>query len=555
MSEQRAYAFGETDDRVKIAVTWSEWPNMLSAGVFLIVGILIFATFQDYGISWDEMLQNVYGIKLLQYYTSGFNDMSAFNYSNLYLYGGFFDLVAAIINRVSPFGMYETRHLLGGLVFLGGLIGAWRLVYLLAGKRAALIALVCLATTPLLYGHGFINPKDSPLAWLLVWVIYFGCRILDAPTRVSTGTIVGFGVSLGLALGTRVIAVAFPTYVAAVLCFSMWVQNFEAQRAHAVGYQTWLQARPLLAAAPVALLVMAVFWPWSVQSPLNLLHAAQVFSNFSWHPLVLWGGQLLQSTELPSLYVARLLVVQLPEYVIGGLVLAVVGAAVALRHGGLHIFNTSKGRCFLFLAMSVAVPLTAFMIMKPVAYNGLRHFLFVVPPLVVLAAIGIDRALSYLSARGIAWAAVGWTLLTVGWAWQIVVMARLHPYEYVAYNTLVGGIPGAENRFELDYWGTSLAEASRGLAEYVAKNHITEGGTKAKVFVCGDRTSAEYFLPKNIEVTERLASADFYMAINDPPCRYRFDDPPKAIFEVQREGVTLSYVLDVRTPPDTPTDQ
>jgi len=557
MSEQRAYTLDAADEnrRLDIAFTWSEWPNMLAMGVFLIVGVLIFATFQDYGISWDEMLQNVYGIKLLEYYTSGFENLGAFNYSNLYLYGGFFDLVAAAFNRVSPFGVYETRHLLGGLIFLVGLIGGWRLTHLLAGKRAALIALVCLATTPLLYGHAFINPKDSPLAWLLIWVIYFGCRILMAPERASTGTIVGFGISLGLALGTRVIAVAFPAYIAAVLCFSMWVQNFEARRAHTVGHQAWLYARPLIFAAPIALVPMAMFWPWSVQSPLNLLRAAEVFSNFEWRPLVLWGGQLLQSTNLPSGYITQILFLQLPEYVLVGCILTMIAAGVAVYRGGISLFATGKGRSYLFLALSAMVPVVAFMIMRPVAYNGIRHFLFVVPPLVILAGIGLDRALSTFAARGRTLTAGASLLLVFGIAWQIFSMVRVHPYEYVSYNSIIDGIRGAENRFELDYWGTSLAEASRGLADFVAKNHLTDGGKKAKVFVCGDRTSAEYFLPKNIEVTDKLSLADFYMAINDPPCRYHFDNPGKAIIAVQREDVTLSYVLDIRLPAGTPTDQ
>ncbi len=30
---------------------------------------------------------------------------------------------------------------------------------------------------------------------------------------------------------------------------------------------------------------------------------------------------------------------------------------------------------------------------------------------------------------------------------------RLHPYQYVSFNRLTGGIPGAAPLFELDYWG------------------------------------------------------------------------------------------------------
>src|ERR1041384_5517648 len=35
-------------------------------------------------------------------------------------------------------------------------------------------------------------------------------------------------------------------------------------------------------------------------------------------------------------------------------------------------------------------------------------------------------------------------------------IVRLHPYEYIYYNSFVGGIRGADGHFELDYWRTSL---------------------------------------------------------------------------------------------------
>jgi hypothetical protein len=534
-------------------VDWADWPNMAAAGVFAVLGAVILATFQDYGISWDEMLQNTYGQKLLTYYASGFQDEAVFDYANLYLYGGFFDLIAALFNSVSPFGEYETRHLLGGIFFLAGLIGAWRLANLLAGGRAALITLLCLALTPLLYGHGFINPKDSPLAWLVVWVIYFGCRILENPERTPPSVIVGFGVSLGLALGTRVIAFAFPAYVAAVLSFSIWVRNIRELRARTITHEVWQTARPLLLAAPIAILVMAIFWPWSVQAPFNIVGALEIFSDFVWRPLVLWSGALIPSSDLPAVYLTRLLFFQLPEYVIfGALAITIVGVR-ALRMRRLAVFADASGRQYLFLVMSFVVPVAAFMILRPVAYNGVRHFLFVVPPLVILASLGIDHALTWIATKGRVWVAAGWVLLVIGWGWQIDQMIRLHPYQYLSYNALIGGIPGAENRFELDYWGTSLAEASRGLVAFAAREHFPEAGATARVFVCGDRQSAQYFLPKNFQVTDRLQNADFYIGINDPPCRYHFDNPQKSIFQVQREGVTLSYVLDLRTP--VPTEQ
>ncbi len=44
-------------------------------------------------------------------------------------------------------------------------------------------------------------------------------------------------------------------------------------------------------------------------------------------------------------------------------------------------------------------------------------------------------------------------------------MARLHPYEYVFFNHIIGGVRGAQTRFMLDYWGLAFKEAGAKLRE------------------------------------------------------------------------------------------
>ena len=73
-------------------------------------------TFRDYGVTWDEDVHNWYGNFVLDYYLSFFGDKTALHWQDLYNYGAVFDMVAAALNRVSPIGVYETRHLLNGLV-------------------------------------------------------------------------------------------------------------------------------------------------------------------------------------------------------------------------------------------------------------------------------------------------------------------------------------------------------------------------------------------------------------------------------------------------------
>src|SRR5580692_3862586 len=157
--------------------------DRLSAAVLIAVAVLVFLTFTDYGVTWDEDVHNWYGIFALDYYLSLFADQRALNWLNLYNYGAAFDMVAAALNKFSPLGVYETRHLLNGLVGLFGLAGCWKLGRALGGPRAGFIALVFLLLTPNYYGQMFNNPKDIPFAVGGVWATYYMVRILPALPR------------------------------------------------------------------------------------------------------------------------------------------------------------------------------------------------------------------------------------------------------------------------------------------------------------------------------------------------------------------------------------
>src|SRR5690348_7917295 len=132
----------------------------LSFVVVVTGAALVLLTFRDYGVTWDEDVHNWYGNFVLEYYLSFFGDKTALHWRDLYNYGAVFDMVAAALNRVSPIGVYETRHLLNGLVGILGVIGCWKLGGAVAGPRAGFIAILLLISTPNYYGQMFNNPKD-----------------------------------------------------------------------------------------------------------------------------------------------------------------------------------------------------------------------------------------------------------------------------------------------------------------------------------------------------------------------------------------------------------
>src|SRR3954447_15879105 len=197
----------------------------LSIGLLLSVGVLIVLTFPNYGIIWDEEVQRQYGLLLLNYYASGLTDLSAFNFDNLYLYGGGFDMAGALLERVSPYGPYETRHLLGGMIGLLGMMGGWRLARLLGGERTGFFAVLLLALLPAYYGHMFSNPKDIPFACGMIWCVHLSARILRELPRPRWGLVIGYGAVLGLTLGTRIGGMLAAFFLGLAVLGWLWVHS------------------------------------------------------------------------------------------------------------------------------------------------------------------------------------------------------------------------------------------------------------------------------------------------------------------------------------------
>src|SRR6516164_3728384 len=178
----------------------------IAAVVLLVaVGAIAALTFRDYGLGWDDYTHAQYGELLLRLYGSGFADRRALTFVNLYAYGGGFDMAAALLAKILPFDLFETRRLAGALVGLAGMAATWRLARRVGGPLAGLIALALIATCPLYYGHMFMNPKDGPFAAAMAFCMLGLVRAVDEYPRPSmaTGALVGAGI--GLAIGTRIL--------------------------------------------------------------------------------------------------------------------------------------------------------------------------------------------------------------------------------------------------------------------------------------------------------------------------------------------------------------
>ncbi|HYN39705.1 MAG TPA: glycosyltransferase family 39 protein [Rhodospirillales bacterium] len=510
------------------------WDRLALILIAVLAG-LVALTFQDYGITTDEYVQQIYGEKLWAFYLSGFTDRSAFHFDNLYLYGGLFDMAAVALQHVLPFEPYDTRHLLCGLVGVLGVIGTWQLARLVGGARVGFVAALLLALTASWYGAMFNNTKDIPFAVGMFWALYLICRIADKLPRPPMHIVIWFGVALGATLAVRVGALFAVFYLALAL----------AVRAAEVGSRSGWQAAlheaasaalRLLPALVVAFAVMAVFWPWSVLSPANPLRAVAQLSGFA-IPTLLDGR--IYVNDLPAAYLPVYLAIKLPELTLLGFA---AGTVVLLR--ALRRWNGEAGKLCL-LAVAIALPLLYLFAFDPHLYNGIRHFFFVVPPICVLAALGLDRAIGWAHRRspllGLAAAAV----LVVLSGREALTMRELHPHQYIYYNALVGGPGGAYRRFELDYWSNFLPQAVDELAAYLRAENKGKAPTRRySVTICTNKQVLKAYAPPFLVPAPVWEQADFFISTTNTDCDKALAG--RVIIEVAREGAVLGVVKDRR---------
>ena len=522
----------------------ARWLDGLAIGALAVTAAIAFATFRDYGLGWDDYTHSQYGALLVSLYQSNFADQRALSFVNLYMYGGGFDILATLAAKILPFGLFETRRLLGAAVGLVGLFATWRLGRRLGGPLAGLLAVTLLAACPLYYGHMFINAKDGPFAAVMAIVLLGLVRAFQQYPRATPATIALCGTGMGLAIGARVLggfAVANTLLPLPLIAAVRW----RAIGAKAALSECGLFVVPLIPAAILAYLVMGLVWPWSVVSPLNPFRAVEYFSNFFEKPWrELFGGQLIPVIDMPRSYVPTLFAVQVPELLLALGLCGTAGAIFAIvRNADRSTDGAGRRAALLATVLAVILPVLITIVTRPAMYNGIRHFVFVLPPFAVLAGLAGAHFAERLRCYGKVAVGAGIVALSAGIASPIIDMARLHPYEYTDYNRLAGGVSRARQNYMLDYWGLSLTQASRQLLADISDRHERPPRGQWTIAVCGPHPPVAVALGPRFTTTWNPKGADFAMVVGEFYCA-KLDAP--VVFDIIREGVVYARLYDLR---------
>ena len=501
----------------------------LLAAALLMVG--------NYSISNDEAVQHRYGELILAYYASGFADKSVFSFQNLYLYGGLFDVVAVLLGRILPVDVYLIRHLLCALIGIGGIVATWATARLIAGPRAGALAAVALAVCGPWFGAMFNHTKDIPFAAAAIGATYFMLRAVRELPHPRTRDVLAFGLLLGTALGQRPMGALLGFY--ALVAIALWIPRpIRANDAARFFARSVLRFLPAFA---LAYAIMIAAWPWAALAPLNPIRGVFAFAQFHYPIKTLLAGDMFMMADVPRWYVPTYLAIKLPLAMLIGAALAIV-----LATGLVRAFSGLRARETAFIAFTALFPVILQVIAHGPAFSGMRHFTYVVPPLAVLAGIGFDTTLAVLQARQRMLAASAALAIAVGLIWPAVTLVRLHPYEYLFFNSLAGGLRGAAQRYDTDYWVNVMHEAVVELEKFLDRENRPQPARRYFVAVCGERLPFE----REAQTRGRLQwatdddPADFFLATTHQNCHTAIDG--NAIVTIERMGVPIGVVKDRR---------
>lgn len=513
----------------------------LAVLTLVVVGIIASLTFRDYGLGWDDYTHAEYADLLLKMYGTGFHDTGALSFANLYMYGGGFDMAAALLHKIIPLELFETRRLLGAVVGVIGLAVTWRLGRRVGGAVGGLATLLLLALCPTFYGHMFMNPKDAPFAVAMIILMLGLVRLAEEYPKPSARTILLVGFGAGVSIGSRILGGLALVY-ALIGFVPLLLEEFRTHGLREAAHRFAHVLYVLLPGLVFGYLVMGLIWPWSILEPDNPIHALSYFSAFFEKPWKeMFDGAMISVPDMPWSYLPTLFALQLPEVL---LFLTLGGVVMTIMSLSRDSVPARRKTILLMLTAAAMLPLMIAMVKRPALYNGIRHFIFVIPPMTVLAGAAFAWGMDWLRVnhRGAQAAAVA--VFAFGLALPGAEMIRLHPYQYAHFNYIAGTVRQADRLFMLDYWGLALKQASDALKEQITERQESPPvGRKWKVAVCGPQRPAQVALGPDFTIGWDSHAADFAMTLGEFYCKGL---TAPVIAEIKRDDVVFARVYDIR---------
>ena len=272
---------------------------------------------------------------------------------------------------------------------------------------------------------------------------------------------------------------------------------------------------------------MLVSWPYIGSNYFkNFIDVLATAKQFPWMGTVFFMGNNYLSIDLPRYYLFIWLIISLPVFIL----ISTVGSIFLMK-------KLWKKNEILFLSfLAIGINLLIYLLTKPILYNGVRHFLFLLPLFSLIAAV---FTIELINSKNTKIKIIFITFLVINSLLIVNSQIKLFPYQYLYFNEFVGGLKGGSRYFEIDYWNASFREGILWLKE----NKIKEN-KKYSIYLCGSSLSMFYYLSDNMERADSYDKADY--AVCSVYTKEYKKIPGEIIYTVERDSVPLNYVIKIK---------
>jgi hypothetical protein len=346
--------------------------------LFLFLTLYVFFalwTYRDYGVTWDEQEAYQGGAALYNYVVHGVKP-DYLDPEHSYPYTFLLWFVASKITFTNSQMYFEFFHLLN-LLFASFLF--WAIFEVLLAQYGkpwwALAGPVFLFFTPPFLGSIAANPKDVPFAIFyftsLAAIYLFEAKIPRFKVRWAV-----LGSFFGITVCSRI--VGFTLFPILILFdgYVYWTQN---KKRGSKEFKEWLKGKAVDWAG--VLLISQIFcmllWPFLGQSYFsNLATIFWLSVHFPPRFETLFMGNMTDTLTYPWYYLPVWICITVPVFIL------------ALFIFPFFVFKTSKiNRPYVLLMGTFLLNIGFYFFLHPAIYDGLRHFLFLLPLLSTVAVV------------------------------------------------------------------------------------------------------------------------------------------------------------------------
>ena len=419
-------------------------------GIVLIVTASIVAlfTYDEYGISWDELQQHRLGELNYNYLFKG--DKSLFSFQDKD-YGVAFELplimIEKVLNLENSRDVFLSRHLITHFFFLASAFFCFLLVdFIYKNKLLASTGFLLIVLNPRLYAHSFLNTKDIPFMSMFLVCFYLIAIAFD---KKNNFRFILAGIGLGLLINIRIAGVLLFCCVLFFLIIDYFLcrgnKKLQQQNIYLI-----------LLVFTVTLATIIISWPFLWNNPFgNFAFAFKNMAVFRWKGYVLFNGELINVGNLYWYYGIVWFGITTPiVYLFTGL-FGIVLLLVKFSKNPSHFLSNTKERNIILYLVCLITPIALVIILKSVIYDGWRQLYFIYPSFVLLVIYGLN----YLSKTKIKFLAI--SVFVLAFSLVLYFMVYNFPFQNIYFNRLVDHSTPEHLRknFEMDYWGVSYKQS------------------------------------------------------------------------------------------------